>query len=440
MYDDLKNRINDMMPGLVEELGELVRIPSVSATDPESVRQSADHIVQLLTGSHFQNVQLLEIDGAHPAVFGEIPAPAGAPTVLLYAHHDVQPEGLGWTEDPWEPREINGRLFGRGASDDKSGVLTHIAAVRAHKGLPPVGVKVFIEGEEEIGSEHLEAFLEAHGGLLASDAIVIADAGNWRVGVPSFTTSLRGLVDCVVEVRTLENAVHSGMFGGVFPDAITTLARLLATLHDDVGNVAVAGAHFGPDETLDLTEAEVRMQAGAVDGVAVIGDGTLEGKTWSRPAIAVLGIDAPPVAGAVNALVPVASAKVSMRIAPGDDPHRAMAALVDHLKANVAWGAQVTVTPGASGDAYELDTTGSAYDAFRTAFEEAWGRETVEMGVGGSIPFVAAFSAAYPEAAILLTGVGDPTSAIHGPNESLDLEDFRKACQAEAIALRLLAG
>ncbi|MBK5266418.1 MAG: M20/M25/M40 family metallo-hydrolase, partial [Acidimicrobiia bacterium] len=297
MFDELKNRVNELFPTLVDELRELVRIPSVSATHPDDVRRSADHIVGLLEASFFQNVQLLEIEGAHPAVFGEIPAPDGAPTVLLYAHHDVQPAGFGWTDDPWEPREIGGRLFGRGSSDDKAGVIMHLAAVRAHGGKPPVGVKVFIEGEEEIGSTNLVAFLDTYGEMLAADAIVIADAGNWRVGVPSFTTSLRGLVDCVVDVQTLENAVHSGMFGGVFPDALTVLARLLATLHDGAGNVAVAGVHIGPEAGLDLTEAEVRNQAGAVEGVEIIGDGSLEAKTWSRPSISVLGIDAPPVEG-----------------------------------------------------------------------------------------------------------------------------------------------
>lgn len=439
MFEDLKNRVNELFPTVVSELEDLVRIPSVSATDPDQVRRSAEHIVGLLEASFFENVRLLEIDGAHPAVFGEIPAPEGAPTVLLYAHHDVQPAGFGWTEDPWEPRQQGGRLFGRGSSDDKSGVVTHTAAVRAHNGKPPVGVKVFIEGEEEIGSLNLVAFLEAYGELLASDAIVIADAGNWRVGTPSFTTSLRGLVDCTVEVRTLENAVHSGMFGGVFPDALTVLSRLLATLHDDAGNVAIEGAFFGPHVELDLTEEEVRSQAGAVEGVHIIGDGSLEAKTWSRPAVSVLGIDAPPVEGAVNALIPSARAKVSMRLAPGDNPERAMAALVRHLESNVEWGAQVKVIPGSSGEAFELDTSGPAYDAFRAAFAEAWGTDPTEMGVGGSIPFVAAFSEAYPDAAILLTGVGDPTSAIHGPNESVDLEDLRMACQAEAIALALFA-
>ena len=439
MFDELKNRVNDLFPTVLEELEDLVRIPSVSATDPAGVRRSAEHVAGLLEASFFENVQLLEIDGAHPAVFGEIAAPDGAPTVLLYAHHDVQPAGFGWTEDPWEPRHVGGRLFGRGSSDDKAGIVTHTAAVRAHNGRPPVGVKVFIEGEEEIGSANLVAFLEAYGDLLASDVIVIADAGNWRVGVPSLTVSLRGLVDCVVEVRTLENAVHSGMFGGVFPDALTVLSRLLATLHDGTGNVAIEGLHIGSEAGLDLTEEEVRIQAGALPGVEIIGDGSLEAKTWSRPSVSILGIDAPPVEGAVNAIIPSARAKVSLRLAPGDDPARAMGALVNHLESHVEWGAHVEVIRGASGEAFELDTSGSAYDAFRSAFSEVWGGAPVEMGVGGSIPFVAAFSEAYPDAAILLTGVGDPGSAIHGPNESVEVEDLRKACQAEAIALTLLA-
>lgn len=439
MFDDLRAEIAAGSDRAVDDLCDLIRIPSVSATDPDAVRQSAEHVAALLSESAFQNVQLLEVEGAHPAVFGEIPAPEGASTVLLYAHHDVQPEGMGWQEDPWTPQQVNGRLTGRGSSDDKSGIMMHVAAVRAHGGRPPVGVKVFIEGEEEIGSAHLPDFLAAYGELLTSDVIVIADAGNWRVGVPSLTTSLRGLVDCTVEVRTLENAVHSGMFGGVFPDAITTLSRLLATLHDDRGNVAIAGLHIGDDHGLDLTEAEVRAQAGAVPGVEVVGDGSLEAKTWSRPALSVLGIDAPQVEGAVNALIPAASAKVSVRIAPGDNPESAMAALVAHLESHVEWGAQVTVSPGSSGEAFALNTSGAAYDVFRAAFAAAWGRDTAEIGVGGSIPFVAAFSEAYPAAAILLTGCGDPTSAIHGPNESLDLDDFHKGCLAEAIALRLLA-
>jgi acetylornithine deacetylase/succinyl-diaminopimelate desuccinylase-like protein len=301
-----------------------------------------------------------------------------------------------------------------------------------------VGVKVLVEGEEEIGSAHLGDFLKTYQELLAADIIVILDSANWAVGVPTLTTSLRGLVDCTVEVRTLRHAVHSGMFGGVVPDAVTVLARLLGTLHDTNGEVAIAGLLGEDATTLDLTEQELRAQAEPVDGIRLIGSGSITSRIWTKPSISVLAIDAPPLGEAINQLVPVARAKVSMRIAPGEDPARAMEALVTHLESHVEWGAEVTVTPGATGEAFAGKTEGVAYNVFRTAFAEAWGCDTVEMGVGGSIPFVADFSGRYPAATILLTGVADPTSRAHGPNESQDLNEIRNAIVAEAVALRLL--
>jgi acetylornithine deacetylase/succinyl-diaminopimelate desuccinylase-like protein len=387
-----------------------------------------------------ENVRLLEIEGAHPAVFGEIPGPAGAPTVLLYAHHDVQPPGPDeqWDGEPFEPVERDGRLYGRGTSDDKAGIVMHIGALRAHAGKPPVGVKVFVEGEEEIGSVHLPQFLEAHSDLLAADVIVIADSGNWRTGQPALTTSLRGLVDCTVTVRTLDVGVHSGQFGGVVPDALTVLVRTLAALHDDNGEVAIPGLVSGPADALDLTEAELREQAGVREGVELIGSGGLTERLWTKPACSILAIDAPPVAEAINQLVPMARAKVSLRVAPGQNVDQAMAALTTHLEEAVPWGAEVEVTPGSKGDAFALQSDGPHFDAWRKAFEAAWGTSTVNIGVGGSIPFVAAFSEIYPEATILLTGVADPSSRAHGPNESLDLDELKKGTVAEAVALRLL--
>ena len=443
MHEDLRSAIDDLFPSLQSTLEDLVRIPSISAPgfDTSQVRRSADAVAALLAEAGFQTVRLLEVEGAHPAVFAEIPPPDGAPTILLYAHHDVQPVGNldDWARDPFEPVEEDGRLLGRGSSDDKAGIVVHLGAVKAHGGRPPIGVKVIVEGEEEVGSTHLGEFLDQYRDLLAADVIVIADSGNWRVGQPTLTTSLRGLVDCTVEVRTARFAIHSGQFGGVIPDALTVLSRLLATLHDADGNIAIPGLVSEVSDNLDLTEEELRSQADTVDSLELIGSGSLTSRMWTQPAVAVLAIDAPSVANAVNALVPAARAKVSLRIAPGDSPKRAMCALVAHLEQNVAWGAEVTVTPGATGEAFALETTGRANDAFRAAFEEAWGRETVDIGVGGSIPFVAAFSDAYPDAAILLTGVADPTSRAHGPNESVDLDDVRKGALAEAIALRLLA-
>ena len=443
MYSDLTAAVHDGFPQALAELDELVRIPSVSAPgfDPGNVRRAAERITELLDASGFSGIRLLEIEGAHPAVYAEIPAPEGAPTVLLYAHYDVQPPGPDeeWETTPFDPIERDGRLLGRGTADDKCGVVMHLAAIRAFGGDVPVGVKIFMEGEEEIGSAHLGAFLRQHQDLLEADVIVIGDAGNWGVGVPALTTSLRGLVDCTIEVRTLESAIHSGMFGGPIPDAITAMSRLIASLHDDDGNVAVAGLVDSSASDLDLSEAELRDQAGTVDGLHLLGDGSLTTRLWFKPAIAVLAVDAPPLGQAINQLVPVARAKISMRIAPGQDPVAARDALVAHLEAAVPWGVDVVITPGALGDAFALDTSNDASIIFKEAFRIAYGNETVEMGVGGSIPFVAAFEEAYPDASILLTGVMDPTSQIHGPNESQSLADLEHGILGEAIALRMLA-
>ncbi len=436
----LSDRIDALFPSLVATLEDLVRIPSISSMPDHApdVRRSAEKVADLLRDSGVGDVRLLEIEGAHPAVFGHIPAPSGAPTVLLYAHHDVQPTGPGWTADPFEPVTANGRLYGRGAGDDKAGIVMHLGAIQAFAGDLPVGVKVFVEGEEEIGSDHLPAFLEAYGELLQADVIVIGDSGNWRVGVPTLTTSLRGLVDVVVEVRTLANAVHSGMFGGVYPDSLMALVRTLGSLHDADGNVAVEGLVAFDSDPFDLTEGELAEAARPVPGLQTIGEGTLTSRLWSKPAISILAVDAPAIADSVNALVPVARAKVSMRLAPGQDPGAAMRALEHHLLANTPWGAHTRLLDPGSGEAFALEADGPAYDAWRAAFREAWGRESVETGVGGSIPFVAAFNETMPDAEILLTGVCDPTSAMHGPNESVDLEDLRKSALAEALALQEL--
>ncbi len=443
MHSDLTAVVHDGFPRARAELEELVRIPSVSAPgfDPGQVRRAAERITELLDESGFSGIRLLEIEGAHPAVYAEVPAPDGAPTVLLYAHYDVQPPGPDeeWETTPFDPIERDGRLLGRGTADDKCGVVMHLAAVRAFGGDVPVGVKIFMEGEEEIGSANLGAFLERHKDLLEADVIVIGDAGNWGAGVPALTTSLRGIVDCTIEVRTLDSAIHSGMFGGPIPDAITAMSRVIASLHDDDGNVAVAGLIDSSTSDLNLSESELREQAGTVAGLRLLGSGSLTTRLWFKPAIAVLAVDAPPLGQAINQLVPVARAKVSLRIAPGQDPAAARDALIAHLEATVPWGAEIKVTPGALGAAFSLDTSNDASMIFKEAFRVAYGTDTVEMGVGGSIPFVAAFEKAYPDASILLTGVMDPTSQIHGPNESQSLADLEHGILGEAIALRMLA-
>jgi len=443
MHDDLRSAVAANFPSLKSLLGELISIPSVSAASfpPAEVRRSAEFIAGKLREIGCENVQLLEHEGAHPAVFGEMPGPAGAPTVLLYAHHDVQPPGPAeeWETPPFAPAERDGRLYGRGASDDKSGVIMHLGTLAAFSSEPPVGIKIFIEGEEEVGSAHLPQFLEKYFDHLRSDVIVIADAGMWRVGVPSLVTSLRGITACVVEVRTLGSAVHSGQFGGVFPDALTALCRLIATLHDEGGNVAVPGLTAYEVDPLDLTEEEVREQMATVPGLKALGDGEWTSRLWSKPAISVLAIDCPRVEQAINQLVPVARAKISMRLAPGQDGAAAEAALHRHLEANAPWGAQVTVDSDGHGDAFALAADGPAHTAFRGAMREVWGVEPVDMGAGGSIPFVAAFAEKMAGAPVILIGAGDPTSAVHAPNESQDLADLEKSVLAQAIALRLLA-
>ena len=363
-----------------------MRIPSVSA-DPAAaphVRASADEVAALLAQAGLPEVDVLTVTGGQPAVLGRRPAPPGAPTVLLYAHHDVQPTGdrAGWDSDPFEPTERDGRLYGRGVADDKAGVAAHLAALRAHGDQLPVGVTVLVEGEEEIGSPTLAPFLAEYQDRLRADVVVFADAANWTVDVPSLTTSLRGAAPVTVEVRVLHHGVHSGLYGGPVPDALTALCRLLATLHDGQGNVAVAGLARGTADPLDLTEAQLRADAAMLDGVRLIGSGGLTERLWARPALTVIGIDAPSVAEASNTLLPVARAKVSLRVAPGDDVTRASAALASHLMSHAPWGVQVTVQQAATAAPYTARTDGPAYQAARWALAEAWGAPAVEIGGG----------------------------------------------------------
>jgi acetylornithine deacetylase/succinyl-diaminopimelate desuccinylase-like protein len=438
---DVAARVREVLPSVRADLEALVRIESVWA-DParrDEVRRSAEAVSKLLSDAGFGDVRIVSEGGA-PAVIAHHPAPPGAPTVLLYAHHDVQPEGdrAQWHSPPFEPTERDGRLYGRGTADDKAGIATHLAAFRAHGGNPPVGVTVFVEGEEESGSPSLGAMLAAHRDELAADVIVIADSDNWSPDLPSLTVSLRGLADCVVEVATLDHGLHSGMWGGVAPDAVTALVRLLASLHDDDGNVAVEGLHEGSAADVDFPAERVRRDAGLLDGVREIGSGSVVQRLWAKPAITVIGIDTTPIASASNTLIPRARAKVSMRVAPGGDAAEHLAALTRHLEQHAPWGAQVTVTPGDVGQPYAIDATGPVYDAARSAFRQAWGAYAIDAGVGGSIPFIAEFAKAYPDAKILVTGVEDPDTQAHSINESLHLGVLERAATAEALLLDAL--
>ncbi|TBL30249.1 dipeptidase [Verrucosispora sp. SN26_14.1] len=439
---ELREALTRELPGVRADLERLVRIPGIAfeGFDHSHVERSAEAVAELLRGCGL-DVEIVRA-GGQPAVIGRRAAPPGAPTVMLYAHHDVQPVGdrALWESDPFEPVERDGRLYARGAADDKAGVMAHVAALRAFGDRLPVGVVLFVEGEEEYGSDSLEQLLADHRDAIASDVIVIADSTNWDVGVPALTTSLRGVVNCFVEVRTLDHAVHSGMFGGAVPDALTALVRLLATLHDDAGNVVVEGLVGRNEASVDYPEDRFRAEAGLVEGVRLIGSGRITDRLWTRPALAVLGIDAPATAEAPNALVPAAKAKLSLRLAPGDEPKQAYLALRDHLERHAPWGAQVDVTFEHDGAPCVIDASGPVFDAARAAFRAAWdGTDPVDIGVGGSIPFIATFQEMFPQAAILVTGVEDPHARAHGPNESLHLGEFARVCLAEALLLAKVA-
>jgi acetylornithine deacetylase/succinyl-diaminopimelate desuccinylase-like protein len=336
--DELRAAVSEWQPRAVEELSNLVRIPSIAfpGYDEKPVRESAEATAETLEAAGYGGVRLIELpDAGHPAVFGEVAGPAGAPTVLLYAHHDIQPEGPleEWTSPPFEPEVRDGRLFGRGTSDDKCGIMLHAASLRAWGGSPPVSLKVLVEGEEEATAEHLPFLIDGHRELLAADVVAVADGGNWRAGVPTLETSIRGVVDCIVAVRVLDIAVHSGVHGGPVPDALSALARILATLHDDDGEVAIEGLSRQTWDGLQISEEEFREETPLRPGVRLIGSGSLAERLWTKPAVSVLGIDAPRVIEASNQLVPRASAKVSLRLAPDEDPERAMEALTGHLAA-----------------------------------------------------------------------------------------------------------
>jgi len=440
----LRDQVQAQLPGVLADLKELVAIESVSA-DPArttEVERSAEHIVQLLADLKCPDVRIIRAKDGAPAVLGRFPPPEGKPTVCLYAHHDVQPEGdpAGWRTPPFVATELEGRLYGRGTADDKGGLAVHLAALRAFDGKPPVGVTVFFEGEEEIGSPTLTVLLEEHRADLAADVFVIADSDNWAVGQPAFTTSLRGLAECIVEVRTLDHGLHSGVYGGVVPDALTALCRLLATLHDDQGNVAVAGLATAPAPELEYPLERLREESGILDGVDWIGSGSIVERMWCKPAISVIALDAPTVAQASNTLIPTARAKISARVAPGDDASHGLAALIKHLEDHVPWRVQVTVTGGETAEPSVVDFAGPYAEAARAAFRQAWDVAPVFIGQGGTIPMVADFGKAFPEATILVTAVGDPDSRAHGSNESLHLGDFAAACLAEALMLDAFAG
>ena len=441
--DEVKNRTSELMPRLRAELETLVRLPSIAFPGfPEDpVRQTGAAVARLLTEAGLTSVRMLDVARAPQAVFGERPAQPGAPTVLLYAHYDVQPAGPeeAWTSPPFEPAERDGRLYGRGAADDKSGIVMHAGALLALGEDCPVGVKVLIEGQEEAGNGGIEEFVRANVELLKADVIVISDVGNYALGVPTLTTSLRGMAACDVEVETLEGAVHSGMFGGPAPDALIALSRMIATLHDADGTVAVKGLATTEYTGADYDEAAYRTDAGVLPGVDLIGGGSVGERLYGRPSINVIGIDAPAVDGAANALIPKARARISVRIAPGQEPAAAQRALKEHLESVAPWNVKAKVTAGSAGEGFLARTGGPAYAAAAKAMAAAYGKDVVHYGEGGSIPLVATFLAAQPHAELILWGTEEPRCKIHAPDESVDLGELERCTLAEALFIAALA-
>lgn len=386
-------------------------------------------------------IQIETEDGlvGRPAILASRPAEPGKPTVLLYAHHDVQPVGelSEWDSEPFDAVERDGRLYGRGTADDKAGVLVHLAAIEAAE--PGVGIRLFIEGEEEVGSPTFVAFLEKYRERLEADVIVVADSSNWKVGVPALTTSLRGVVQLEVSIKVLDHALHSGFFGGPVLDAVVVASRLISTLHDDAGNVAVAGLLQEDSTQVDYPEDDFRRDAGVLDGVQLAGSGSFTSRLWTEPAISVIGMDVTPVAISSNTIIPSVDLAISMRVAPGQDSREAAELLAQHLRDHVPFGAQIEVTIAEAGSAFSAGEDTEATEMARWALKEAWGVDPVDIGQGGSIPFIADLAKAFPRAQILVTGIEDPDTRAHSANESLHIEDFRNAIVAQALLMSRLA-
>lgn len=387
-----------------------------------------------------RDVRLEETPDGHPAVYGHTPAPDGAPTILLYCHYDVQPPldptGTAWKTPAFELTEHDGRWYGRGAADCKGNIVMHLTALRALGDEIPVGIKLIAEGSEELGSGGMERFVPSRADLLRADAIVVADTGNFEVGVPTLTTTLRGVANVIVTVSTLESAMHSGMFGGPAPDALLALISMLATLRDAGGNTTIQGLESDARwQGVSYPPEQFRADAQVLDGVDLLGDGSVEDMLWSRAAVTVLGIDCPPVVGSATAVSAQARARVSLRVPPGIDAQHAQDALIAHLKAATPWHAKVEIEREVEGQPFVARTDGPAYAAMSLALEQAFGRSITAEGQGGSIPLCNVLRHTFPDAEIMLLGVEEPRCLIHAPNESVDPGEIERMALAEALFL-----
>ena len=423
------------MPQLQRDLEDLVRIPSVSV--PGQIDQpllDAFEFTSKLFADAGVEVGRLDLPDTAPVVTGHIPAPPGAPTVLLYSHYDVVGAGdeSEWKTEPFEPTEIDGKLYGRGAADTKSNILMHVGALRAWGGNPPVGIKICIEGYEEIGSGQLLSYPATDPELFGADTLVIGDMGSISPGTPTLTTALRGMGNVIIEAHTLESGKHSGQYGGAAPDALLALIQAIATLHDEHGNVAVEGLKRNPWDGPAQPEEQFRDLGTVLDGVPLIGTGDLGSRVWSGPAITVIGIDVPSVDKALNAVNPHARAVLNVRVHPEQDAVEAQAAVIEHLQDVKPFGIEIDVQPGPTGNGFAAKTGGPAYRAAWAAREAAWGADLMFAGSGGSIPIVSALAGALPNAEALLLGTTDGYANIHGPNERVVLSEFENAVVAEA--------
>ncbi|MGW3355278.1 M20/M25/M40 family metallo-hydrolase [Streptomyces bungoensis] len=437
--------VASLLPRAREELTELVAFKSVAdfAQFPKSESEGAAHwIADALRAEGFKDVALLDTPDGTQSVYGCLPGPEGAKTVLLYAHYDVQPplDEAGWTTPPFELTERDGRWYGRGAADCKGGVVMHLLALRALKanGGVPVTVKVIVEGSEEQGTGGLERYAEEHPELLTADAIVIGDAGNFRVGLPTVTTTLRGMTMVRVQMDTLAGNLHSGQFGGAAPDALAALIRVLDSLRAEDGSTTVDGldATAGWDG-LEYTEEQFRKDAKVLDGVGLIGSGSVADRIWARPAVTVLGIDCPPVVGATPSVQSSARALISLRVPPGVDAAEATKLLQAHVEAHTPWGARVTTEQIGQGQAFRADTSSPAYRAMADAMAVAYPGEGMSYaGQGGSIPLCNTLAGLYPKAEILLIGLSEPEAQIHAVNESVSPQELERLSVAEALFLR----
>ncbi|MEV8592327.1 dipeptidase [Streptomyces sp. NPDC052012] len=437
--------VASLMPRAKEELAELVAFKSVADFDqfPRSESEGAARwIADALTAEGFEDVALLDTPDGTQSVYGYLPGPEGARTVLLYAHYDVQPplDEAGWATPPFELTERDGRWYGRGAADCKGGLIMHLLALRALKanGGIPVHVKVIAEGSEEQGTGGLERYAEQHPELLEADTVVIGDTGNFRAGLPTVTSTLRGMTLVRVRIDTLEGNLHSGQFGGAAPDALAALVRVLDSLRGKDGSTTIDGLTGDAAwDGLQYDEEQFRRDAKVLEGVELIGSGTVADRIWARPAVTVLGIDCPPVIGATPSVQASARALISLRVPPGVDAAEATKLLRAHLEAHTPWGARISTEQIGQGQAFRADTTSPAYQAMADAMAVAYpGQELQYAGQGGSIPLCNTLAALYPHAEILLIGLSEPEAQIHAVNESVSPDELERLSVAEALFLR----